>query len=631
MWTSCRGFWDMFMSWPSYLSRIWLPLTTSLAPHYSCTSPMDCISHHSLHLRRTHSHPPLHQSHSCHQSLICPDCLTTPAPHSHTHTHISSTLPCKHCEVLFSPVWYFQAVSPECVSLDCLYDSDHLLPAFWPCLPFDILSVCCLPQPLHCPCCWFCLAFVTPVTVSEPCLFDLLLFINKAAFGSNYTASSIQKTSPNSDPAALSRLPSPTMDAIDQLLHLCHGGLSIEEYVHQFCELSYQVLLYNEFLFKDLFHFGLNRHIKSLFNKSLFPGGVFNGSLRGLMDYALLYAGSSFTVGVAEEEGDTTSLTKMADAPEGTHKMAEATTHHQKPESAHVMPTKPGSAHVMPTKPGSAHVMPAKPGSALVVPAKPGSALVVPAKPGSALVVPAKPGSALVVPAKPGSVLVVPAKPGSVLVVPAMPESPAKMATTPADAPLWPGLIASVLDPPLVLVRAAGISRARSVPGARRVRSRGRSVPGARRVRSRARSVPGARRVRSRARSVPGARRGRSVSGAHRVRLSRAPAGPVRLSRAPAGPVQLTFVYAGPAQLTFVSAGPAQLTFSAGSVQFSAFRAPPRLSASRAPPRGCGLPQGNCFGGATCLPTHGVPRSARAARVPWSIMAARGPGSSMAT
>ncbi len=101
---------------------------------------------------------------------------------SFTHTHISSTLPCTHCEVLFSPVWHFQAVSLSvfpCVYLDCLYDSDRLLPAFWPCLPFDILSVCRLPRPLHCPCCWFCLAFVTPITVSEPCLFDLLLFLIK--------------------------------------------------------------------------------------------------------------------------------------------------------------------------------------------------------------------------------------------------------------------------------------------------------------------------------------------------------------------------------------------------------------------------------------------------------------------
>ncbi len=146
------------------------------------------------------------------------------------------------------------------------------------------------------------------------------------------------------------------MDSIDQLLHLRQGGLSIEEYVHQFCELSFQVPLYDEILFKDLFHFGLNRHVKSLFHESLLPGGEFNGSLRGLMDYALLYVGSSFTVGVAEEECDTASLTKMEDAPEGTHKMAEATTHNQFPES-HNMPAKPESAHVMPTVPGSVHVI----------------------------------------------------------------------------------------------------------------------------------------------------------------------------------------------------------------------------------------------------------------------------------
>ncbi len=55
-----------------------------------------------------------------------------------------------------------------------------------------------------------------------------------------------------------------------------------------------------------------------------------------------------------------------------------------------------------------------------------------------------------------------PAKPESALARPAKPESPARMATMPADAPLWPGLITSVLDPPLVSVRAAGIPR--SVP-----------------------------------------------------------------------------------------------------------------------------------------------------------------------
>ncbi len=124
------------------------------------------------------------------------------------------------------------------------------------------------------------------------------------------------------------------------------------------------------------------------------------------MDYALLCAGSSFTVGVAEEEHDTALTHVMTDAPEGTHKMVEATTHHQSPKS-HNMPTEPVSA-----KPGSARIMSATP------------------------------------------------------------ESPAKMATKPADAPLRPGLIACVLDAPLVSVRAAGIPRAAAltIPESRPVR-----------------------------------------------------------------------------------------------------------------------------------------------------------------
>ncbi len=247
----------------------------------------------------------------------------------------------------------------------------------------------------------------------------------------------------------------------------------MEEYVHQFCELSYQVPLYDESLFKDLFYFGLNSHIKAMFNKSLFSGGVYNGSLRGLMDYALLYAGSSFTVG-----------------------RGGGRRHHAVNQDGH-------------------HAC------------------------------------------------------GS---------------TTGVGASSWHTQVRS---------------RARSVPGARRVRSRARSVPGARRVRSRARSVPGARRGRSRARSVPGVPRVRSrvcsAPRARRIRLPRAPAGSVRLSFVSAGSFRLTFVFAGSFRLTFVSAGSFRLTFvsagslrltfvSAGSFQFSASRAPPRLSTSRIPP-----------------------------------------------
>ncbi len=161
------------------LSRIWLPLTT-LQLHIT----------HGLHLPSctalTHSHPPLHQSHSCHQSLSI--LIVSPHPHLiHTHTHLSSTLTCTHCEVLFCPGWHserFPCILFPCVYLDCLYTLTVCCLPFWLCLPFDILSVCCLPRPLHWPCCWFCLAYVTPVITSDPCLFDLALLFIKAAFGS---------------------------------------------------------------------------------------------------------------------------------------------------------------------------------------------------------------------------------------------------------------------------------------------------------------------------------------------------------------------------------------------------------------------------------------------------------------
>ncbi len=161
------------------LSRIWLPFH-----HISCTTLQLHITH-GLHFPSTIA--PNHTAVTNHSFAL----IVSPHLHLiHTHT-ISSTLPCTHCEVLFSPVWHFQAVSLCLPGLPirlwpfavCLLT----LPAVW--YPL------CLPpaRPLHCPCCWFCLAFVTPVTVSEPYLFDLLLFINKAAFGSNDTASSLQK------------------------------------------------------------------------------------------------------------------------------------------------------------------------------------------------------------------------------------------------------------------------------------------------------------------------------------------------------------------------------------------------------------------------------------------------------
>ncbi len=89
------------------------------------------------------------------------------------------------------------------------------------------------------------------------------------------------------------------MDPFDQLLDLRQGSSSIEEYVTQFCEITYKVP-FDEVILKDIFCFGLNEPVKSWL-----PEGKLNVSLKDFMGYTLMVAGSSFTVCVAEEECDT--------------------------------------------------------------------------------------------------------------------------------------------------------------------------------------------------------------------------------------------------------------------------------------------------------------------------------------
>ncbi len=143
------------------LSWIWLPLTTSLAPHYSCTSPMDCISHHSL-----HSHIPIHH-YTNHTAVTNHSFVLIVLPHlhlihTHLHTHLSSTLPCKHCEVLFLPRLTFLSViypaicylclTPDCPTLElwtCACDPDFCLVLF--------TSLPCLWYSCFCPLTFACL------------------------------------------------------------------------------------------------------------------------------------------------------------------------------------------------------------------------------------------------------------------------------------------------------------------------------------------------------------------------------------------------------------------------------------------------------------------------------------------
>ncbi len=172
------------------LSRIWLPLTT-LQLHIT----------HGLHLPSctalTHSHPPLHQSHSCHQSLIRLDCLTTPAPHSltsltsFTHPHISTTLPYTRCKVLFLPRLTFLSVhhslwllllclTPDCLTLElwtCACDLDPCLVLFTSLLYpwyscYCPLTIASLILPLSNK--YYCTWIHTPLTSLYKCIIVLL-------------------------------------------------------------------------------------------------------------------------------------------------------------------------------------------------------------------------------------------------------------------------------------------------------------------------------------------------------------------------------------------------------------------------------------------------------------------------
>ncbi len=394
-----------------------------VANHYNCTSPMDYISHHTL-----HSHIPIHH-HTNHTAVTNHSFALIASPHlhlilpltykQHTYTHPLRSLVFPW--LTFPSVFHSLSfrVPPGLLTLSLLIVC--CLP-YWPRLPTGY-PLCLLPALTHCSASVYesVLSTLPSTPLFDICLSDLLFVSIKLQMDLNVTDPSLQKTSPKQRSSGFSKEPWPGMEAFNQLLDLKQGSLPIEEYVTRFYEISCKVP-FDEVAFKDIFRFGLNEPIKSCL-----PAGRFDCSLKDFIDFALLCAGSSLTVGVSEGERNTASETKMADAPEHDRNMS------------------------------------------------------------------------------------------------ATPESPAKMATKPADAPLRPGLIACVLDAPLVSVRVAGVrSLVRSVPGARRIRSRGRSVPGARRVRSRGRSVPGARRVRSRGRSDPGARRvrsrGRSDPGARRVR-----------------------------------------------------------------------------------------------------------------
>ncbi len=112
----------------------------------------------------THSRPPLHQSHSCHHSLINSDCLTTPAPHSlihikAAHKHSPSAKSCFPLVTFLSVLLFILlslCLTPDCATLElwtcacdlnpCLVLFTSLLCLWYSC--FCLLTIARLILPL---------------------------------------------------------------------------------------------------------------------------------------------------------------------------------------------------------------------------------------------------------------------------------------------------------------------------------------------------------------------------------------------------------------------------------------------------------------------------------------------------
>ncbi len=114
----------------------------------------------------------------------------------------------------------------------------------------------------------------------------------------------------------------PGMDTARILLALKQGPRSLENYIRKFLAIvKYSVYIYiYDCLLIEFFCDGINQPLRSELRRE----GP-RSSLAQFMDYALLTVGSLFTVGIAEEECDTVSMTEMADVLERVCKMAATT------------------------------------------------------------------------------------------------------------------------------------------------------------------------------------------------------------------------------------------------------------------------------------------------------------------
>ncbi len=112
------------------------------------------------------------------------------------------------------------------------------------------------------------------------------------------------------------------MDTTRLLFALKQGPRSLENPIREFLAFAHYSDL-PDIILIEIFCDGINQPLRSQLRRE----GP-RSSLSCFLDFALLTVGSLFTVGVADEDRDTASMTEMVDAPECAHKMATTTPRH---------------------------------------------------------------------------------------------------------------------------------------------------------------------------------------------------------------------------------------------------------------------------------------------------------------
>lgn len=154
--------------------------------------------------------------------------------------------------------------------------------------------------------------------------------------------------------------------------------------VQQYCELSFQVP-FDEIALKDIFRYGFNEHIKSWQ-----PGKEINYPLQIYTDYTLMLSGSSFTVGVVEDDTEPLKyfLGRGCSSPDpGAMELGLSLSQTAQaimtaiPEPQPVMAANPEPLHNMTTSPEPLHEMAAMPESPSITYIMAESSAIMDAKP----------------------------------------------------------------------------------------------------------------------------------------------------------------------------------------------------------------------------------------------------------